>query len=657
MADPFDPAAFAAFKAQSTPAAGAGDFDPEAFAAFKAPPSAASDVARTALPSLLRGAVSGASYLGQAAQLEMDPFAEQNVPGPEEATKITEQNVTGPLYKPKTAPGRIMEHVGGAFGSLPVMGALMPGATALSGLGAGIGREIGGTPGAIIGGLAAPLTPFAAGAALRAQSAAWPTLAAAGETLPQATKLTVPRTNPNTGGALSPDLLPPSVSHEPLPTTAPAGAATVSPLQDISPDAIRMVHRSLTEEGFTPDTLDATLESMSPHQFALEVGNTPTRYARGIAQFPGQGASDIRSAFVMRGAEAPDRMRGLFDQAFGGVEDLAQLRRSLAIDQSRAASPLYAAFRSLEVTPTPELDALIPRLESVGAFGQARALARAEGIPWQGVFEGGEAGEAVRFPTAQTWDLVKRSIDTLIDGSFRPDGAPSNWTRVYTRLKNELVDAIDNHPDARIGDIWKQARAAYAGPEAIKKAMDLGQRVLTGNIGADELPFMTAAYSDTEMAALRQGMRSALENTLGNPGRQELRTMNQILAPNNVRKLQWVLGDEQADELVAGIRHEFNMHHSPRNIIQNSITSPAQMDRALWEAPPSRLGQMVPFLRHPGREAVARGIEYGVQRAQGAAEAKAAAIRNDAARIYTMQGPERDATLRWILEHGKDFNP
>ena len=38
-----------------------------------------------------------------------------------------------------------------------------------------------------------------------------------------------------------------------------------------------------------------------------------------------------------------------------------------------------------------------------------------------------------------------------------------------------------------------------------------------------------------------------------------------------------------------------------------------------------------------------------------AAAEKNAKLRAEAARIYTLQGPERDAALRWLLEYGEDW--
>jgi hypothetical protein len=93
-----------------------------------------------------------------------------------------------------------------------------------------------------------------------------------------------------------------------------------------------------------------------------------------------------------------------------------------------------------------------------------------------------------------------------------------NEARRLTKLKNDLVSAIDNHPDPDVAGLWKAVRDTYARPEQIKSAAKLGERILTGNIHADELPFMTASFSPPRDGGPAAGDAGPLGGHFRSPG-------------------------------------------------------------------------------------------------------------------------------------------
>lgn len=479
--------------------------------------------------------------------------------------------------------------------------------------------------------------------------------------LPEAPKLTTPRTDPQ-GRTVSPDLLPPDTPHE-LPENAPAGAASVSPLQDISPEAIQHVHQTLTEAGFTPHTLDQRLEEMSPHEFGFEVAGSdaaPFRSANGVVVQGGQGGQDVATAVRQRTLEMPQRINNALDSSLGSKEDLSTISRAERADQLKASQPLYQQFTNLKIPPTQAIKDLMPRLQAAGVFARARYMASLEGKPWNQSFF--TPGQTKVFPTAESWNYVNQALNSKIENSLSPIGRPTSLTRILTGMKGELLNAIDNHPNPQVAGVWKQARDAYAGPEQIRVARQMGQKLLSESVDPDEVPHMTAGFSEPQMAALRQGLRKSIADTMGRPGNQDPQVIKKLLGPNNQAKVRSVIGDDKADSLFDALNHENDMYQSKNTLSTSRVgssTARNQIDAKQFQAQPSNLanhiGNASELVRHPVRAIAGHALDRANTVMQKAAQDRLDRIRDDVGKIWTMQGPERNNTLPWILEHGGNY--
>jgi len=464
--------------------------------------------------------------------------------------------------------------------------------------------------------------------------------------LPIAPKLTTPRTS-NIGQRIGPDMLPPTG----LPATAPAGAARISPLEGVDPEAIRQIHGKLTQSGFTPYTLDQTLEGMSPHQFALEVSDPMWRRARGINGMGGEAGMDVRNGLVQRAAEKPQRIQSILDAGLGANQDLSLLRRTMEIDRNLAADPLYQAFRDTHVTPTPELEALMPRLQAAKAFGAAHEMAGIRGVPWQESFDSLGAEGMTQAPTPESWDLVKRSLDDKIGGMVR--AGEKSRASAFIDLKNDLVRVLDTHPE--VGNIYQQARATFANSKDMERALDLGKDLATKEIAPDELPYLMAPFNAAQEAAVRLGFRNAVQLQLGRKIGPQAATgmVNKLLSDNNQANLRYIMNNDQAaDQMISALNHEHLMHGSHEGMIHGSRTTPMAEDVAEVKPPPQGILQR-------GLAAAAHPLETAQEAAMSAVDKmrmdRAARLNNDQAKILLMQGPERDAVLRWILENGANY--
>jgi len=459
-------------------------------------------------------------------------------------------------------------------------------------------------------------------------------------------------------------LLHPEVPHE-LPATssrALSAAGTGGPLSDVSPETLAHMRAVMEEQGFTPHTIDQRLEEMSAHHFLGEITPSLEADMGAIAAPPGPGKLEVMNSIRQRALEAPQRVRSAFDRAFGGNENVAQLRQIMEGDRAQASAPFYETFRNTVIPPTPQLDRLMPRLRASGALQAANRALEVEGQPATHGFidEGVPAARAfdedvnvTRVPTATAFQYAKEFLDSKIEAALAAPGG-ANEARRFTQLKNDLVHAIDNHPDPNVAGIWQQARTTYARPTEILDAIRVGQRVLTEHTHADDLPFLTATYSPEQMNAMRIGMRSTLENVLNKRDTLTAEIINKVLSPNNIDKIRWAIGDQATDGLVSAIEHERHMHTAPTRVHGGSPTALRLEAQKRWTPQPGALsnvtvGDVAGAVTSPVKTGIKVAEHFGLSARRAKKEAQFTRLREEAARLMTLQGPERDAVARYLV--------
>jgi hypothetical protein len=469
----------------------------------------------------------------------------------------------------------------------------------------------------------------------------------------------VPRAVPRDVGTQTPiRLLPAEVPHELPPERRSLGAAGASgPLSDTSPETLSHMRSVMEEQGFTPHTLEQRLEDMSSHQFLGEMTPSLEADMGAVAAPPGAAKQEIINSARQRAVEARDRVKAELDRSLGVNEDIAQLKQVMQGDRAQAAAPFYEKFRQTTIPSTPEIDALMPRLQAAGALQAANKSLAVEGLPATNGFMD-SAANVTHVPTASAFQYAKEDLDKKIQGALAAPGG-ANEARRLTQLKNDLERAIDNHPDPNVADTWKQARETYQTPSQIMSSFDMGKRILTNHISAEDLPFLTSSFSPAQMSGLRVGMRSYLEQLLGKKGALTQETLNTILSPNNENKFRWVLGDEATDNLLGAIRYEQEMHAAPTRLYGNSPTALRLEAQKRWTVQPgmfdkTSLSDVADVAKHPIISAVKTATKFGLGARKAAKEAQMEKLREESSRLFTLQGPERDAVARYLM--GMDNN-
>jgi len=224
------------------------------------------------------------------------------------------------------------------------------------------------------------------------------------------------------------------------------------------------------------------------------------------------------------------------------------------------------------------LACLIPKLEANGAISGAKELARKFGDPFsekffisgaktKGPYSSVALEREAETPTAQSWDYIKQSLDDTIR-----ENLGTHTARAAQQVKNELLNAIDNHPDPNVAGIWKQARQTFAAHASIEDARLAGQDLFNKNTRWDELMIQFKNYSEPEKKAFLEGARDELQNIKGDTIQGTSAEINKLLLPNSQKKLEILFGKKNADELTLAMQQERTIKENTTEAIQQSKT-------------------------------------------------------------------------------------
>lgn len=377
---------------------------------------------------------------------------------------------------------------------------------------------------------------------------------------------------------------------DPPPVNAEAAAVSAqrSPLtaraSDVD-DAYVRIARALERSRMGPQ--EAADKAMSLGPFGVLADSSPSMQdlLRAAINRPGKGSGIARENLGPRQQGIFNKETGdwdvrpsssrLTDQAaeglgVGGKEFHSETDAILA-GRKAAAAPAYAKAYEAPPADIGELRDFVGTPDFRKAYDRAREISQREFVlmpdgskkivPLPEQFVSNETMDW------RTLDLMKQSLDDMVkEGATQ--GIGSNTRNSISGYRDAFRDKLDSlNPD------YKAARDAYAGPTAMKDALEEGRKLLREDsyvIGQS-----LAAKSESERQMLRLGALQELKTKLGNAN-VTFDAANQagLLKPNQLARFKELFPDQKSfADFVGAMENEKTMYGTGQAAFGNSTTA------------------------------------------------------------------------------------
>lgn len=331
------------------------------------------------------------------------------------------------------------------------------------------------------------------------------------------------------------------------------------------------------------DDVGPLLSRLGPDAMPMDLGPGLRSQAGAIANRPGPGQQVVRSALAGRQAAAGGRIASAADEALGQSVDTVALADDIIKSGSTKAGPLYKAAYSKPVPFTQELETLIKRPTVGKALREAQKMA-ADDETFDAATRGWFANVAddntvtiTRTPSVYELDMTKRALDDLYTAAKK--GGGNNQARIIDQQRKNLLKMVDEHVPE-----YAAARKTYAGPAAVRDALEDGQKAFSNDLTPNQLRTKLMKLGESEREAYTQAARAQVANTMGTARNDALAARSIFQRGYNKEKLEILIGKDQADELLRTLDAETAFAETNKEITQQSITAGRQQANKALDA-------------------------------------------------------------------------
>lgn len=348
-------------------------------------------------------------------------------------------------------------------------------------------------------------------------------------------------------------------------------------------DAYVRLARAAGRQKMSPDEMAQAARDAGPFGTLADTGEAARDLLRAAINRPGRGATIAEENLT-------PRQNGIFDPETGTwdvrpsstrITDQAQTGLGLAgkdyhtdfnnllASRKAAADPAYAAMRAHPPIATAELSDFAASPEFGKAYSGARDIASKTFVK---MADGTEkiVPLPAKVPDQLDWrtlDLMKQALDDTISTAPQ-QGIGASSRGASKGYLQRFVDKLDTlNPD------YKAARDAFAGPTAMKDALEEGRTLLSED--APVVATNIAARPESERQMLRLGALQALQTKLGNAN-VTFDAANQagLLKPNQLARFKALFPDAQSfADFYRTMQSEKTMFSTNKAAFGNSTTA------------------------------------------------------------------------------------
>lgn len=412
-----------------------------------------------------------------------------------------------------------------------------------------------------------------------------------------------------------------------------AGKAVGGAIRRFLPGGRPSAATQVVSEAFDADqAMPGGVTQLGPEGVVADAGPNTQQLAAVVAAKPGVAQRTVRGFLTRRTSGAGGRVRADMNAAMPSA-NIPKSLQALDASRSAAARPLYAQAYATEI------DGLKPAFQEVISSPAGRAA-------WREAQElAANAGEPIdRWAlTTRGIDYLKRALDDQISAATQ-SGARER-AGVLRGLRARLLKEIDSQVP-----VYAQARAAYAGPSALKDAMEEGQSVFARTISPDQLRIEMSRMTPAQRDAFQIGARAQVEQIMGTARNDAAAAIRELAEKGwNAEKLRILLGRRGAAQILSALQRERTFAQTAASVTGNSETSRrlagmAQLDKtAVGIRAAYQNSGIFGVLRAGGLSMLDRFL-------RGLTGEQMERITAEVGQQLTAQGPERDALLQALMQ-------
>lgn len=309
--------------------------------------------------------------------------------------------------------------------------------------------------------------------------------------------------------------------------------------------------------------------------------------SRRVANMPGEATALAQQALSERAKTQGPRIQSAFEEMAGTEAKFYPVMKELETVRSTTAAPLYK-----EAYPQParsaEIDDVLMRVEDA-VFAEAKKAARDEKLIFPTLVQRNKQGEAkvVGDYTIKDVDMVKRGLDSIIEGGTDITGKLNESARRAFRQKQQLTQAADKAVPA-----YAEARSAWAGPSAVMDSMKKGQRIFNerAEVSLSDIASMGKSEKEGFLVGVLDSVQQRIDAVMAgtDTSRRFLSGLNkkQIEAAASAVAKDPAEAKTIATKLIDNIEREFRMAETKRGIKAVPATAPllAEQQSAIQQA-------------------------------------------------------------------------